>query len=173
MAHILPYKGISPKLADDVFIAENAAVVGDVEIGELSNIWYGVQIRGDVNTVRIGKHTNIQDGTVCHVSVGTGPLYIGSYVTIGHNATVHACTLEDYAFVGMGATILDGGVVESHAMLAAGALLTNNKRVPTGEIWAGNPAKFFRKMTDKEMVYAEWSAAHYIKLGQEHKNESL
>lgn len=161
---------MTPQLGENVFVAVNAAVVGDVEIGDLTNIWYGVQIRADVNSVRIGKHTNIQDGTVCHVTAGSenGNLTIGSYVTIGHNATVHACTLEDYAFVGMGATVLDGAVVESHAMLAAGALLTNNKRVPTGEIWAGNPAKFFRKMTKKELAYAEWSADHYVKLGQEH-----
>ena len=170
MAHILPYKNMTPQLGKNVFVAVNAAVGGDVEIGDLTTIWYGVQIRADVNSVRIGKHTNIQDGTVCHVTAGSknGNLTIGSYVTIGHNATVHACTLEDYAFVGMGATVLDGAVVESHAMLAAGALLTNNKRVPTGEIWAGNPAKFFRKMTEKELAYAEWSADHYVKLGQEH-----
>lgn len=174
MAHILPFKDIKPKMGAGVFVAENAAVVGDVEIGEKTNIWYGVQIRGDVNTIRIGKHTNIQDGTVCHVTAGSdqGKLTIGSYVTIGHNATVHACTLEDYAFVGMGATVLDGAVVEGNAMLAAGALLTNNKRVPKGEIWAGNPAKFFRKMTEKELAYAAWSADHYVKLGQEHSKIS-
>ena len=170
MAHILSYKDQKPKLGEGVFVAVNAAVVGDVTIGDKTNIWYGVQIRGDVNTVRIGQHTNIQDGTVCHVTSGSpkGKLTIGSYVTIGHNATVHACTIEDHAFVGMGATVLDGAVVESYAMLAAGALLTNNKRVPTGEVWAGNPAKFFRKMTTEEKDYITWSAQHYVKLGQEH-----
>ncbi|MFT7144986.1 MAG: carbonic anhydrase/acetyltransferase-like protein (isoleucine patch superfamily) [Alphaproteobacteria bacterium] len=165
---VLAYKGASPKIAADAFIAGGSTVIGDTVIGEKTSIWYNVTIRGDVNTIRIGKHTNIQDGSTCHVSYKTGPLVIGDYVTIGHNAIVHGCTLEDHAFVGMGAMVLDGAVVSSHAMLAAGALLTNNKVVPTGEIWAGNPAKFFRKMTDKEMVYAEWSAEHYVKLGQEH-----
>lgn len=165
---IVTFKGVTPTLGDGCFVAENAAVIGDTVIGEKSNIWYGVQIRGDVHTIRIGKHTNIQDGTVCHVSKGTGPLNIGDYVTIGHNATVHGCTIEDYGFVGMGACVLDGAVVQSHAMLAAGALLSPNKVVPTGEIWAGNPAKFFRKMTEKEMAYAEWSAQHYVDLAAEY-----
>lgn len=165
---VFSFKGVSPILADDTFIAKGSTVIGDAVIGEKSSVWYNVTIRADVNTVRIGKHTNIQDGSTCHVSYKTGPLVIGDYVTIGHNAVVHGCTIEDYAFVGMGAIVLDGAVVKSHAMLAAGALLTNNKVVPTGEIWAGNPAKFFRKMTDKEMVYAEWSAQHYVKLAAEH-----
>lgn len=160
------YKDITPTLGADVFIAPSASVIGDVKIGDQTNIWYGVTIRGDVNTVRIGSRTNIQDGTVCHVTAKTGPLKIGDNVTIGHNATIHACTLEDGSFVGMGATVMDGVVVESGAMVAAGALVSPGKRVKKGEVYAGVPAKLFRPMTEDEVKYIPWSAQHYVDLAK-------
>lgn len=163
---LYPYKDITPTIGDDVFVAPSASIIGDVEIGDQTNIWYGVTIRGDVNTVRIGKRTNIQDGTVCHVTANTGPLFIGSGVTIGHNATIHACTLEDGSFVGMGATVMDGAVVESGAMVAAGALVSPNKVVRKGEVWAGVPAKLFRPMTEDEVKYMPWSEKHYVELAK-------
>lgn len=161
-----PYKNITPTLGTDVFVAPSAHLIGDVAVGDQSNIWFGVTIRGDVNTVRIGKRTNIQDGTVCHVTAGTGPLSIGDEVTIGHNATVHACTLEDGSFVGMGATVMDGAVVESGAMVAAGALVSPGKRVKKGQVFAGVPAKPFRAMTPEEVKYIPWSAQHYVELAK-------
>lgn len=168
---ILPFKGITPKLGQNVFVAPTASIIGDVVVGDQTNIWFGVTIRGDVNTVRIGSRTNIQDGTVCHVTRGNGPLVIGNDVTIGHSAVIHACTIEDAAFVGMGAIIMDGAVVETGGMVAAGALLSPGKRVKKGEVYAGVPAKLFRPMTDDEIKYIPWSATHYVELAKQYLNE--
>ncbi len=166
---ILPYKGISPQIHDSAFIAPSASIIGDVQIGEDSNIWYNCALRGDVNDIKIGARTNIQDGTVIHVTTDFQGTYVGDDVTVGHLAILHACTIEDFGFVGMQACVMDGAVVESHGMLAAGALLTPNKRVPSGELWAGSPAKYMRDLTDKERAYLKWSAPHYVELGREHK----
>ncbi|PCI56233.1 MAG: gamma carbonic anhydrase family protein [Alphaproteobacteria bacterium] len=166
---ILPYKGITPQIHDSAFIAPSASIIGDVQIGEDSNIWYNCALRGDVNDIKIGKRTNIQDGTVIHVTTDFQGTYVGDDVTVGHLAILHACTIEDFGFVGMQACVMDGAVVESHGMLAAGALLTPNKRVPSGELWAGSPAKYMRDLTDKERAYIKWSAPHYVELGKEHK----
>ncbi|PCI98430.1 MAG: gamma carbonic anhydrase family protein [Alphaproteobacteria bacterium] len=166
---ILPYKGIIPQIHDSAFIAPSASIIGDVQIGEDSNIWYNCALRGDVNDIKIGKRTNIQDGTVIHVTTNFQGTHVGDDVTVGHLAILHACTIEDFGFVGMQACVMDGAVVESHGMLAAGALLTPNKRVPSGELWAGSPAKYMRDLTDKERAYLKWSAPHYVELGREHK----
>lgn len=166
---ILPYNGIYPKIAPTAFIAPGAVIVGDVEIGEETNVWFGCVIRGDVNTIRIGNRTNIQDGTVIHVTRKTGPTRIGSNITIGHKALLHACTLEDECFIGMGAILLDFATVETGGMLAAGAQLTPNKRVPKGQLWAGNPAKFFRDMTQAESDFILQSAENYVKHGYEYR----
>lgn len=166
---ILPYNGIYPKIAPTAFIAPGAVVIGDVEIGEETNVWFGCVIRGDVNTIRIGNRTNIQDGTVIHVTRKTGPTTVGSNVTIGHRALLHACTLEDECFVGMGAILLDFATVEKGGMLAAGAQLTPNKHVPGGQLWAGNPAKFFREMTAQESDFILQSAQNYVTHGYEYR----
>lgn len=166
---ILPYKGIMPKVHESAFIAPSASIVGDVEIGEDTNIWYNCAMRGDVHEIRIGARTNIQDGTVIHVTTDFSGAYIGSDVTVGHAAILHACTVEDFGFVGMQACAMDGSVVEGFAMLAAGALLTPGKRVPKGQLWAGRPAKYMRDLSDEEIAYIKWSAPHYVELGQEHK----
>ena len=168
MPLILPYKNIMPTIADDVFIADNATIIGDVHIGAGSNIWFGCVIRGDVCPIRIGERTNIQDGTIVHVTRKVGPTNIGSGVTVGHSALLHACTLEDDCFVGMGAIIMDGAVVESGAMLAAGALLAPNKQIPSGQLWAGNPAKYFRELRQKEADFIPISAQNYVELSKEY-----
>ncbi len=166
---ILPYRGeynpqgISPTISPKAFVAPGAAVIGDVHIGAESGIWFGVVIRGDVNYIRIGERTNVQDGTVIHVTRGTGPTMIGSNVTIGHSALLHACTVEDGAFIGMRATLMDGVVVESGAQVAAGALVTPGKRIPSGQLWAGSPAKYFRDLTDVEKAFIPISADNYVK----------
>ncbi|MBK9585136.1 MAG: gamma carbonic anhydrase family protein [Alphaproteobacteria bacterium] len=166
---IYPYRGIMPKIHETAFIAPSASIIGDVEIGEGTNIWYNCVLRGDVYNIKIGKSTNIQDGTVIHTTSDFQGTYIGDGVTVGHSAILHACTVEDYGFVGMQACVMDGAVVEGMAMLAAGALLTPGKRVPRGQLWAGRPAKFMREMMEEENRYILWSAEHYRKLGQEHK----
>ncbi len=170
MALLLPYKGITPRIAPDAFIAPGAVIIGDVEVGPLSTIWFGCVIRGDVNTIRIGARTNIQDGTIVHVTRGTGPTVIGSGITIGHKAILHACILEDDCFIGMGAVVMDHAVVSSGAMLAAGALLTPGKNIPSGELWAGNPAKLFRPLKEDEKAFIPISAQNYVELGQEYRN---
>ena len=160
-----------PTIADDAFIAPNAVIIGDVHIGSGSNVWFGCTIRGDVNHIRIGERTNIQDGTVIHVTRKTGPTIIGSGITIGHSALLHACTLEDDCFVGMGATVMDDAVIESHAMLAAGALLTPRKRIESGQLWAGNPASYFRDLKQAETDFIPQSAQNYVELGEEYISE--
>jgi carbonic anhydrase/acetyltransferase-like protein (isoleucine patch superfamily) len=167
---ILPFNGIMPTIHPDAWIAPGAVVIGDVHIGADTNVWFGVVIRGDVNTIRIGARTNIQDGTIVHVTRKTGPTVIGSDVTIGHNATIHACMLEDFSFVGMHSAVLDHAVVESGGFLAAGALLAPKKHVPTGHMWAGNPAKFFRELTQEEKDYIPFSAQHYVELSKKYKS---
>lgn len=166
-ALIQPYKNIWPEIADDVFVAGTASVIGDVKIGARSSIWYGVTVRGDVEEIRIGEGTNIQDGSVVHVQEGVQGTYIGNDVTIGHMAMLHACNLHDGSFVGMKACVLDGAVVETGAMVAAGALVTPGKIVRTGELWSGVPAKKLRDLRAEELVNFAYSSKHYCELAAE------
>lgn len=179
MQNILTYRGITPKIDSSSFIAPTAIVSGDTVIGKNVGVWFGCIIRGDVAKIRIGDDTNIQDNTVIHVtranhaqnktSDAGGPTIIGKGVTIGHSAIIHACIIEDYAFIGMGAIIMDLAKVETFGMLAAGAVLTPGKVVKSGQIWAGNPAKYFRDLTQVEKDYIKTSAENYIELMQEYK----
>ena len=170
-AVILPYRGISPKIADTAFVAPNVSIVGDVEIAAHTNIWYGCTLRGDVHEIKIGQRTNIQDGTVIHTTDGVSGTYVGNDVTVGHNTLLHACTLEDHAFIGMQSCLLDEAIVESFAMLAAGSLLTPGKRVPSGQLWGGSPARYMRDLTPEDIANIKRSAPNYVELGQEHKAE--
>lgn len=162
-------EGVSPRIDPAAFVAPGAAVIGDVEIGADAGVWFSCAVRGDVNKIRIGERTNVQDGTVIHVTRYTGPTIIGANVTIGHAVLLHACTIEDEAFIGMRATLMDGVVVEKGAWVAAGALVTPNKRIPAGELWVGSPAKFFRKMTPHEQAFISQSAQNYVDLANEYK----
>ncbi|MBA4274185.1 MAG: gamma carbonic anhydrase family protein [Alphaproteobacteria bacterium] len=168
-AIILPYQGAWPTIADSAFIAAGAVVTGNVTIGEEANIWYGCVLRGDVQSITIGARTNIQDGTVIHVTREIGPTVIGAEVTVGHMALIHAATVHDRAFIGMGSRLLDFSLVEEGGYLAAGAVLTPRKRVPQGELWAGNPAKLLRSVSAKEADWIPKSAAHYVKLASHYK----
>ena len=171
---ILPYKGVLPRVAGNAFVAPTAVVIGDVEIDAEASIWFGCVLRGDSNSIRVGARTNIQDGTVIHVNheregaAGTRAT-IGAGVTVGHMALLHACTVEDGAFIGMKACLMDGVVVESGGMVAAGALVTPSKRVRRGELWAGSPAKLMRPLTDKEMAYFAYSADHYCRVAASYR----
>ena len=150
------------KVAEWVFIAEGAKIIGDVELGEGSSVWYNAVIRGDSNPIVIGENTNVQDNAVLHVS-HSHALKIGDYVTIGHGAIVHGCTIGNNVLIGMGAIVLDGAVIEDNCIIGAGALVTQNKKVSEGSLWLGNPAKWIRELTEMEIssirenaeVYAE------------------
>jgi len=167
-----PWRGTWPRVDDTAFVAPTAALIGDVEVGADSSIWFGCTVRGDVHEIRIGERTNIQDGTVVHVTADKFGCYIGSDILIGHSALIHGATLEDGCFIGMRATVLDGAVVESGAMVAAGALVGPGKRVPSGELWAGTPAKKMRDLTEEDMAMFKDGTEGYRLLGQEY-NEML
>lgn len=163
-----PFKHISPKIGRNVFIAETVAIIGDVTIGDDSSVWYGCTLRGDVNDITIGQRTNIQDGSVIHVSSTTQGTYIGDDVTVGHMALLHACTIGNRAFIGMKACVMDDAKVEDGAMVAAGALVTSGKVVPSGQLWGGTPARYMRDLTGEERDFLTFSASRYVKLSQEY-----
>ncbi|MBO9581998.1 MAG: gamma carbonic anhydrase family protein [Sphingobium sp.] len=169
---ILPLGGKTPKIHDSAFIAPGAVIVGDVEIGPEASIWYNCVVRGDINAIRIGARTNVQDGSVIHVESDYGdgghPAIIGDDVLIGHMAIVHGCTLLDRAFVGMGAIVMDGCVIEGDAMLAAGAMLTPGKRLPSRQLWSGRPAKYMRDLTDAAIADMQRGVTGYVHERQDH-----
>ena len=167
---IVPHKGFVPKVARSAFIAANATLVGDVEIGENASIWYGVILRGDGPGIRVGENSNLQDGTVVHVAARGLMTVVGKNVTVGHKALLHACEVQDGAFIGMNSTVLDGAVVESEAMVAAGALVTPGKVVPRGELWGGSPARFLRRLTDEDRVRAEAGVKRYLMLAEDYRD---
>lgn len=162
-------EGVSPRLHPSVFVAPNAAIIGEVEIGEGSGIWFGCVLRGDTNFIRVGRRTNIQDGSVLHVARHTMPCILGDEVTVGHGAVVHACTVKNGGFVGMRATVMDGAVIEEGGMLAGGSLLAPGKRIGRNELWIGSPAKFVRVMTDEELEYNRLGMEHYVELAARYR----
>jgi carbonic anhydrase/acetyltransferase-like protein (isoleucine patch superfamily) len=174
---MLNFRGIAPRLDPTCFVAPGARIIGDVEIGAQASIWYNTVVRGDVNFIRIGARTNIQDGSVIHVdSPKPGrsdghPTVIGEDVLIGHMAMLHACILRDRAFVGLGAIVMDGCEMESDTMLAAGAMLTPHKRIPAGQLWAGRPAKYMRDLTEAERLAHMQGVEAYIALADAHRAE--
>lgn len=170
MPHIISYNDVTPQIDDSAFIAETAVLSGDVVIGAESSIWYGCVLRGDISEIRIGKGVNIQDGTVVHVARPFACI-IEDRVSIGHMAVIHACTLEEGSFVGMKACIMDGVVVERGAFIAAGSLVTPGKRVPAGELWAGQPARFVRKVSEKDQAIMDYTQPNYVKVSRKYKEQ--
>ena len=175
MNTIRAYRGILPSLGARVYIDQDASVIGDVELGDDVSVWPQAVVRGDVNFVRIGARTNVQDGTVIHVShdgphakLGGFATVIGADVTIGHKAIIHACRIEDAVLVGMGAIVLDGAVVKKHAFIGAGALVPPGRTVGEGELWVGNPARKMRVLSDAEIEGLHYSAGHYVRLKDEY-----
>lgn len=171
---IRQFNGVLPHIGQSVFIDDSAVVIGDVTLGDDVSIWPTVVVRGDVESITIGAGTNIQDGSVLHVShagpfapIGQ-PLKIGKGVTVGHRAVVHACTVGDYCLVGIGAIILDGAVLEDYVMLGAGALVPPGKRLESGYLYVGTPARQVRPLTESEKAFLEYSYQHYILLKNEH-----
>ena len=177
MSNIRPFKKIRPSIADSTYIDPAACVIGDVIIGEDSSIWPMVVIRGDVNSIDIGDRTNIQDGSVLHVT-HKGPLnptgnalHIGSDVTVGHGAVIHACTIEDECLIGMGCVILDAAVIQKGAMVGAGSVVSPGKVLPGGYLYLGSPARPVRELNQKEKDFLSYSAEHYVKLKNEYLDE--
>ncbi len=172
---IRAFKGIRPTLDPSAYIDEAACVIGDVVIGADSSVWPNTTIRGDVNHIRIGARTNIQDNSVLHVTAPNAdhpagfPLIIGNGVTVGHGVVLHACTVEDDCLVGMGAIVLDGAILRKNVLLAAGSLVPPGKELEGGYLWVGSPVKRSRPLTEKEIQWFSHSARHYEKL----KNEYL
>lgn len=169
MPLILPYRAIYPKISPTCFVAENAVIIGDTTIGDDSSVWYNVTIRGDVNDIKIGARTNIQDGTVIHVSSTTQGTYVGDDVTVGHMALLHACTVGSRTLIGMGAIVMDQAVVGDDCIIAAGALVPPRKIIPARQLWAGSPAKYVRDVTDAEILMLKISAEKYVELAREYR----
>jgi gamma-carbonic anhydrase len=153
----------TPRLAGRVFVAPGSVLIGDVEIGAQSSIWFNCVVRGDAAPIRIGTRSNVQDGSIVHADPGF-PTIIGDDALIGHMTLIHGCTIQDRGFIGMGAIVMNGAIVESDAILAAGAMLTERKVVKSGELWAGRPAKFLRLLSDKEIEMIRHGANHYREL---------
>ena len=163
---LISHHGCLPYLGKGVFIAPGSFLIGDIQMGAHSSIWYGCVLRADVNIIRIGDSVNIQDGTVIHVAHDGKGTHIGDRVTVGHMALLHECVVEDDAFIGMKACIMDGAVIESSAMVAAGALVAPGKRVCSGELWAGVPARRVRSLSDEDKKMFQDSAHHYVALAR-------
>lgn len=166
---ILEHQGEMPKIHDDSYVAPNATIVGKVTIKEKASIWYNVVLRGDYNSIEIGKFTNIQDNSVLHIS-HKYPTILGDYITVGHNAIVHACTVGDNCLIGMGSIILNGAKIGENTIIGAGAMVTSEKEIPSGVLVLGSPGKVVRKLTDDEIEGITDSALKYALYGQDHKD---
>ena len=170
MALIKSVRNFTPKIGDDCYLADNATIIGDVEIGNQCSIWFNTVLRGDVNSIRIGNRVNIQDGTVIHTLYEKSVVEIGDDVSIGHNVTLHGATVNDNALVGMGATILDHAVVGEGAIVAAGSLVLSNTVIEPGSIWGGVPAKFIKKVDPEQAKELNQKIAHnYLMYSQWYK----
>ncbi len=177
---LIKFKDKTPKIANNVFIAEGAKVIGEVEIGEDSSVWFNCVLRGDVNSIKIGKRTNIQDLTTLHIWHRTldakgnvldegYPVEIGDDVTIGHNCVIHACVLKNRILIGMNAVVMDGVVIEEDSIVDAGSVITKGKKFPPRSLILGNPAKFVRELKDDEVAFIKESAQNYVRF----KNDFL
>lgn len=173
---IAPHHGVSPALATGAWVHPRATVIGEVTLGADASVWPGAVIRGDVNSIIIGEASNIQDGSVLHVSHKTpdnpagGPLVVGARVTIGHTVILHACTIEDECLIGMGSIILDRAVIQRHVLLGAGSLVPEGRVLESGYLYLGRPAKQVRVLTAEEIAYFNYSAQHYVQLARSYQN---
>jgi len=171
MALIRPWGGTAPRLDESVWVAESAVVVGDVEVGPQSSIWFGAIVRGDVNRIRIGARSNVQDQAVLHVTSRTHPTVVGDDVTLGHRVTLHGCTIRDRCLVGIGAVVMDGALVGEDAMVGAGSLVPPGMVVPPRMLALGSPARVKRELTQEEVDYFRQSAANYAAYAEQYRRE--
>jgi gamma-carbonic anhydrase len=170
---ILPFKGMWPKIGNDVFIAPTATVIGDVEVADEAVIMFGCTVRGDTNWIKIGKHSNLQDHVVIHVNAGKEPTSIGERVSVGHSVLLHACELQDGCLIGMRASVMDGAVIESGSLVAGGAVVVPRTVVKSGELWGGAPARFMRPLKDEEKEYLVRVPDQYYRLGLQYRSEGI
>ncbi len=174
MKNIRSFENFKPQIDKTVFVDDSAVVTGNVRIGEDSSVWPCCSVRGDIHSITIGVRTNIQDGSILHVThdseyaPGGFALTVGDDVTVGHNVVLHACTVENLCLIGMGSVVLDGAIVQSGAMLGAGSLVPPNKVLTGGYMWLGSPVKRARVLTDKEKSFLQYSAQQYVKLKNRH-----
>ena len=166
---ILEHNGRAPQIDPSVFLAPSACVIGDVRIGEQSSLWFNVLVRGDVNFIRIGKRSNIQDGTVIHVTCGTHPTVVGDDVSVGHSVTLHGCTVRDGCLIGIGAILLDGVEVGESSMVAAGSLVTPGTKIPPRSLVMGSPARVKKTLTDAECTEYRSIAERYIRYQDDYR----
>jgi carbonic anhydrase/acetyltransferase-like protein (isoleucine patch superfamily) len=173
---IKSYKDKSPKIHASAYVDESAVIIGDVTVGEDSSIWPMTVVRGDVNSIKIGARTNIQDASVLHVTADTKfypggfALEVGDDVTVGHRVTLHACKVGDFCLIGMSATVMDGAVIEDKVIVGAGSLVPLGKKLESGYLYIGSPVKQVRELNEKELAYLEFSSEHYSHLKDEHKD---
>jgi carbonic anhydrase/acetyltransferase-like protein (isoleucine patch superfamily) len=176
MTHIRSFEKHQPRIGKGVWIDPGATIIGQVSLGDEVSIWPGAVLRGDVNRIEVGARTNIQDGTICHVthdgpySPGGFPLILGQDITVGHAAVLHACQIGDRCLIGMGAIVLDGAVIEADVMLAAGSLVSPGKRLESGWLYRGRPAEKARRLSDQELEMLKYSAANYVRLKDQYLN---
>jgi gamma-carbonic anhydrase len=168
---IKPFQNLQPKIHESVFIAEDAVIIGDVEIGENSSVWYGSILRGDVNYIRIGARTNIQDGCIIHVSSLTHPTILEDEITLGHRVTLHGCYVETGCLIGIGAIVLDGARIGKSSLVAAGTLVTPGTQIPPRSLVMGSPAKVKRELTDAEVKDLERFWQNYVSLSEIYRKQ--
>jgi len=166
MSNLIAYQDYRPQISSDVFLAPGSLIIGRVDIERKSSIWFNSVVRGDVERINIGQGTNIQDNSVVHCARDNGPTDIGDDVTIGHMALIHACTIQDRAFIGMQSIIMDYAVIETEALVAAGSLVTSGTVIGKRELWAGRPARFKRMLTQAEIDKMQENTRHYQQLAQ-------
>jgi carbonic anhydrase/acetyltransferase-like protein (isoleucine patch superfamily) len=165
-AHVYPYQGVQPKIGKNVLLTSGSVIVGDVSLGDDSSVWFNSVLRGDVQSITVGARTNVQDNSVIHVTHKTGPTVIGDDVTIGHSATIHACTIGNFCLIGMGATLLDKVEIADESMVAAGSLVPPGKKYPPRVLIRGNPAVVARPLTEDEIKYLHFSSGHYVNIAK-------
>ena len=168
---IASYKGVFPRIAESAFIAASADLIGEVEIHRNASIWFQVVLRGDIGPIRVGRHSNIQDGSVLHSVTGV-PVNVGEWVTVGHRAILHGCTVEDHCLVGMGAIVLNGVRVGEGSIVAAGALVLEDTVIPPGSLYVGVPAKLRRPLNDEDRAFIDAHAGHYLEYKEIYRAEN-
>ena len=168
---IRPYQDRQPAVHPSVYIDESAQIIGDVEIGEHASVWCHAVVRGDVNYIRIGERTNVQDAAVLHVTYQTHPLILGNGITVGHGAVLHGCTIKDRCLIGMGAVVLDGAVIGEETIVGAGALVAEGKEIPPRSLVVGLPARVIRNITDDELKVVLDGMERYVRQAQEYKSD--